>query len=821
MHPESIEKTAFTVPQGHYEYLRMPFGLKNAPSTFQRLMNEVLAPHINKRCFVYMDDIIIFSKSLHEHLIDLRLIFDCLTTANLKIQLDKSEFLTKKVQFLGHIVTPEGITPNPSKIEAIKKYPIPKTVKEIKSFLGLIGYYRRFIPDFAKITFPLNKCTRKKEKIDITKNEYKEAFEKCKELITNSPILTYPDFSLPFTLTTDASDIALGSVLSQQNRPIAFYSRTLNSAERNYSVIEKELLSILEGVKHFRPYLYGRHFIILTDHNPLVWLAKLKTPNSRLIRWKIKLDEYQFDIKHLKGSSNSVADALSRIEINIHQTDKDETNSMTPMIIDTEKNKEIENETQESENSSEDSNQFLSQFLKIKSPRPSTSATIHSQEENISAGLPISEKSINTFKNQIIINITQNSRYEFIKRFNKDIHLIYLEKDNLENQILNQLIEIIDPTKTYGIFLTQRTILRPILEQLLQENFMSVNIALCLTKLLDIEDENEQINYVKNYHNLNHNGINETYLHLKKSIYFPNIKDTITKYINSCDICLKAKYERHPYKVPFEGPMLPTKPLHTLHVDVFHIKAKLFLTIIDPFSKYAQAYLIENQTAITILNKLRHFFSHHNFPKRIVFDSATNFSSNVINEYLKLYRIEKHVTTTANSTSNSPVERLHSTLLEKLRVLQIQNPDERIDNLMTTAITIYNQSIHSSTNFTPFTLLYGPYEHEVLFDNDLTVYENYNENRRNELQPFLEHVYKNTKEKMTKNLTGANQSRQEPIPEINPDTTVYRNKKQINKNVPYENIKVTQQNKTQITGLTLANRKITTDIKNIKRIRKQ
>lgn len=820
MHPDSIEKTAFTVPQGHYEYLRMPFGLKNAPSSFQTLMTEVLAPHINKRCFVYLDDIIIFSKSLHDHLIDLKLIFDSLATANLKIQIDKSEFLTKKVEFLGHVVTPDGITPNPSKIEAITKYPIPKTVKEIKSFLGLVGYYRRFIPDFAKVTFPLNKCTRKREKIDTTNCDYKDAFEKCKQLIINSPILTYPDFSLPFTLTTDASDIALGSVLSQQDKPIAFYSRTLNSAERNYSTIEKELLSILESVKHFRPYLYGRHFTILTDHNPLVWLANMKTPNSRLIRWKIKLDEYQFDIKHLKGSSNYVADALSRIELNVHEKHQDDTDSMSPMIINTSPNRERESEPQCLPSDS-DSDESLNKYLNFRPPPPSTSDTIHSQEENISAELPISEKPINLFRNQIIINITRNPRYEYIKRFNKDIHFVYLGKEDLKNQIISNLIEIIDPSKTYGIFLVQNKYLRPILEQIIQEKFISINVSLCLSKLLDIEDEDEQVNSIKNYHNLNHNGINETYLHLKKSIYFPNLKDVITKYINSCELCLKAKYERHPYKIPFQGPILPTKPLHTLHIDVFHIKAKQFLTIIDPFSKYAQAYLIEDQTGISILNKLRHFFSHHNFPKRIVFDNATNFNSNVITEYLKLYKIEKHVTTTANSTSNSPIERLHSTLLEKLKILQIQNSNERIDNLMITAITIYNQSIHSSTNFTPFTLLYGPYEDEVLFDNDLTIYENYNERRKNEVQPFLEYVYKNTKERMVKNLQNANQNRQETIPEINPDTAVYRNRKQINKNTPHEKIKVIQQNKTQITGLTPANRIVNTDIKNIKRIRKQ
>lgn len=154
VHPDSIEKTAFTVNNGHFEYLRVPFGLKNAPASFQRMM-------IYKFCFVYMDDVVIFSKSLPEHIDHIEKIFKRLKEVNLKLQLDKSEFLSKKVAFLGHIITPEGIKPNPTKIEAIQKYPIPKTQKEIKAFLGLIGYYRRFIKIFSKITFPITRCLRK------------------------------------------------------------------------------------------------------------------------------------------------------------------------------------------------------------------------------------------------------------------------------------------------------------------------------------------------------------------------------------------------------------------------------------------------------------------------------------------------------------------------------------------------------------------------------------------------------------------------------------------------------------------------------------
>lgn len=186
MDENSIPKTAFNVEHGHYEYLRMPFGLKNAPATFQRVMDHVLRDLQNKICLVYMDDIIIFSTSLQEHISNLKQVFQKLRDSKLKIQLDKSEFLKQNVEFLGHVITPQGIRPNPNKIKAIQKFPLPSTAKEIKSFLGLLGFYRKFIKDFAKLTKPFTKCLKKGEKI-IHTPEFLETFERCKNILSNEP----------------------------------------------------------------------------------------------------------------------------------------------------------------------------------------------------------------------------------------------------------------------------------------------------------------------------------------------------------------------------------------------------------------------------------------------------------------------------------------------------------------------------------------------------------------------------------------------------------------------------------------------------------
>lgn len=373
MDPRDTKKTAFTVEGGHFEYIRMPFGLKNAPSTFQRVMDNVLKELSGTICLVYLDDIIVFSTSLQEHMESLKKVFQRLREANLKVQMDKSEFLHKEIAFLGHIVTREGIKPNPDKIDAIKHYPIPKTQKEIKAFLGLLGYYRKFIKDFAKLTKPFTECLKKGKSVALTDN-YVKTFQICKDLLSNDPILQYPDFSKPFVLTTDASNYAIGAVLSQGpiggDKPICYASRTLTNSETNYSTIEKELLAIVWATKYFRPYLFGRKFSIVTDHKPLTWIMSLKDPNSKLVRWRLQLEEYDYEIIYKKGSLNSNADAMSRVKINGNNL-----HNQTEIFL--------------TENGSGSTSTSLQ--------------TIHSADENLDDGIHISERPLNEFNLQLVL----------------------------------------------------------------------------------------------------------------------------------------------------------------------------------------------------------------------------------------------------------------------------------------------------------------------------------------------------------------------------------------------------------------------------------
>lgn len=315
MHESDAPKTAFSTPHGHYEFNRMPFGLKNAPATFQRLMDQVLTGLQGNELFVYLDDIVIYARSLREHEIKFNKLADRLRKANLKLQPDKCEFLRREVTYLGHIISEDGVKPDPKKIRSVQDFPRPRNTKNIKQFLGLAGYYRRFIPNFSKTARPLTELLKKDTPFTWADTQ-EQAFSHLRDALISEPVLQYPDLTKPFVVTTDASDYAVGGILSQgtigKDRPIAYTSRLLNAAERNYSTIEKELLAIVYSVNHFRSYLYGHKFTLVTDHKPLVWLHSVKDPTSRLVRWRLKLAEYNYEVIYKAGKTNVNADALSR-----------------------------------------------------------------------------------------------------------------------------------------------------------------------------------------------------------------------------------------------------------------------------------------------------------------------------------------------------------------------------------------------------------------------------------------------------------------------------------------------------------------------------
>ena len=313
-HPEDRAKTVFSSTRGHFEYLRMPMGIKNAPATFQRLMDTVLKGMHGTEVFVYLDDIVVYAESLDEHDKKARRLFDRLRDANLKLQPDKCDFLRTEVAYLGHIIGRDGVKPNPAKINAIRKFPRPTTVRAIRQFLGLSGYYRRFIKDYAKIAKPLSDLLKKDIKWEWGCSQ-RRSFRKLRRYLCRTPILLYPEFQKTFKLTTDASDHAVGAILTQEkdgvDMPVAYFSKTMNACEQKYAKAEKECLAVLYAVMNFRPYLYGREFILACDYEPIHWITYVENPGARLLRWRLRPQDYQYKFEYKQGKLNRGVEALS------------------------------------------------------------------------------------------------------------------------------------------------------------------------------------------------------------------------------------------------------------------------------------------------------------------------------------------------------------------------------------------------------------------------------------------------------------------------------------------------------------------------------
>ena len=289
----------------------MPFGLTNAPAVFMDLMNQVCKPYLDKFVIVFIDDILIYSKSKEEHEEHLRLILALLKENELYAKFSKCDFWVNSVQFLGHVVSSQGVHVDPAKISAIKDWEVPKSATQIRQFLGLAGYYRRFIENFSIIAKPLTKLTQKTEKFVWT-DEQDSAFEKLKEKLTSAPILALPEGTDGFVLYSDASVLGYGCVLQQRSKVIAYASRQLKKHEENYTTHDLELGAVIFALKIWRHYLYGVRFTIFTDHQSLKHIFDQKELNMRQRRWIELLNDYDCDIQYTPGKGNVVADALSR-----------------------------------------------------------------------------------------------------------------------------------------------------------------------------------------------------------------------------------------------------------------------------------------------------------------------------------------------------------------------------------------------------------------------------------------------------------------------------------------------------------------------------
>ncbi|MDR3548743.1 MAG: reverse transcriptase, partial [Candidatus Pacebacteria bacterium] len=313
--PEDVPKTAFRTRYGHFEFLVLPFGLTNAPGTFMHLMHQTFREYLDDFVLVFLDDILIFSKTLEEHERHVTAVMEKLRANKLYAKESKCEFVQSEVEFLGHIVGCNGVRMMEDKVRAISDWPVPTKVGDIRAFLGTAGYYRKFIKDFSKIATPLSELTKDSVTFEWGSSQ-QTAFKQLKDAIAHGPVLILPDPKLPFVVHTDASGFAVGAVLQQDQghglQPVAYLSKKMLDAETRYPVHEQELLAIIHALRTWRHHLSGCKFKVMTDHKSLQFFQTQPMLSGRQSRWKDILANFDFDIEYIEGKTNVVADGLSR-----------------------------------------------------------------------------------------------------------------------------------------------------------------------------------------------------------------------------------------------------------------------------------------------------------------------------------------------------------------------------------------------------------------------------------------------------------------------------------------------------------------------------
>lgn len=700
MKTKDIPKTAFSTANGKFEFLRLPFGLKNAPAIFQRMIDDVLREYIGKICFVYIDDIIVIGENIEDHLRNIDTIFARLGEANLKVNLDKTHFMKTEVEFLGYIVGSEGIKPDPAKVKSIENLLPPTNLKELKSFLGMTSYYRRFIRDYAKVAKPLTNLTRgenaqikasQSKKVPITLNdESLKSFNRLKSMLTTAELLSFPDFEKPFNLTTDASNIALGAVLSQgeigKDKPIAYISRSLNKTEENYATNEKEMLAIVWALDNLRNYLYGAKKIkIYTDHQPLTFALGNRNFNAKLKRWKARIEEYNHELIYKPGKSNHVADALSRLKTmsnHLYHSSTDTASEGMAMSLD---------ETLTASEGREDDD-----F--------SSAATIHSAEQDASDLIPHVEVPINVFKNQIILRVgmdmtaMEEPHRGYIRHFISSQNwskekLVTLFKEKLRPNILNGVKA---PECLLGA-----------IQEIYIDHFSRYKIRITQKLVTDITSKERQFEIIETEHRRAHRNPRENGEQILEQFYFPHMRASIKKYVANCDVCNRCKYDRKPPQIHHQATPDPKYPCEILHMDIMEIQGQKFITCIDKFTKFAKFFGIKDRSLVQVRKKLIKVLHYFTVPKILVTDNERSFISPLIETFIKSLGIKLYLTPVQRSEVNGQVERLHSTIIEIYRCLRVEYPNLSVKELIEICVDRYNNTIHSTTKKRPRDLFFN------------------------------------------------------------------------------------------------------------------
>ena len=649
------DKTTFVTRRGTYCFNVMPFGLCNAPATFQRLMDCTMRGLNYEVCLIYLDDIIVFSPDLASHLERLETVLARLQSACLKLKPNKCSFLQSSVDFLGYKVSGRGIETDDSKIEAVLRWPVPVKLRDVRSFLGLCGYYRRFVPNFSALAAPLHAMTKKNATFHWTA-ECQNAFDELKHKLSHAPVLALPRDDDTYVLDTDASDHGIGAVLSQvqngEEKVIGYASRLYSTAERRYCVTRKELLAVVFFLKQFRQYLLGRPFTVRTDHAALQWLRKTPEPIGQQSRWLEVLEEFNFTVEHRPGKSHANADALSRCPCRQCGMCTSHTDALNVCALQT-----------------GDDNNGQAVW--------SSDAIKRAQQEDPDIGLLY----------QALANHEEKPRWETILSASQDTKAYWTQWDRLAC-IGDILYRRYSPPNSCSE--TRQMLVPPAYRQeILQQAHQKFTGG--------------------------HMGELRTLEQVRRRGYWPGWAADTRRFCRRCPECSSYKRGTAPKQGQLQK-MTVGMPWERIGVDITgpHPKSrngyKYILTVTDYFSKWADAFPIRNQEAITVAKVLvDRVFSYMGMPIQVITDRGANFESQLFEELLKRLQID-HVRTTAYKPStNGQVERFHRTLNSILGKVVAENQRDW-DVHLPYAVAAYRATIHESTGYSPNFLMFG---HEV------------------------------------------------------------------------------------------------------------
>ncbi|CAF4129789.1 unnamed protein product [Rotaria sordida] len=719
--PEERDKTAFITPDGLWQFNRLPQGLKNSPSVFQRLMNQTLGSLRWDVCLAYLDDIVVYSTSFDQHLLDVNKVCQVLHTSNFKLNYNKCSFFQEEISFLGHKVNATGCSPTDDNVRSILQFPVPRSSKAAHSFLQMVGFYRKFIPHFAQISSPLNKFTKKGFPFIWTETE-QSSFNQLKEAITSPAVLILPDPSQPYTIRTDASCVGIGAVLFQKQvladdsettlpiyKPVAFASRSLKPAEKRYSAIELEALAIWWSVtKKFRSYIEGQQFFLETDHKSLMSLMKKPYHNARIERWMTLLQQYDMIIKHIPGKENTTADALSRYPV-----DK-------PDVIEDDEPRLVASSTQ--------TDDILINVITTRSMTRKRQSSTHSQHV---PSLPSNPR----------VTTTTHSPSTSPSLSIKDAQ-VFFDNDTL-NQHQNQdphihKIKNTSPLNSNYIIDKDGVLYKTIIRR----SGQIVSLRYLPPSLIP--------NILLAYHNSTFNGahfgIKRTFYKIHDRFYWPNMYKDIERHVLSCMNCRKNKPSR---RKP-DGHLHPIEPPHgiweRLAMDyvgpVPQSKSgnKYFLVLTDLFSKFVITKAVSDNTSSTAAKFLLYdVFMIYGLPHEIITDNGRHFTSSLYESLIKLAGCCHVKTTPYNPQATGQCERHNATLVPNIVALPNHSRSNWDEKLLPTTFN-YNSTRHDSTGYTPFELMFARHPRFMI---DLTStptipldVPHYHET----MQQFVEHV---------------------------------------------------------------------------------